>query len=479
LRRPLVPGGQGFLLFGDARLLLGQIARVEIALEGERVGVERALAALALLQSAGTAARTLSLGDIDASRLRQELLSDDASLLVILPNSLRTHLFVLEPDGALAAEGAPLESLEVHRGAHATWLFRAPGSSHGDRAQGLESSGSSFRDALFDARVIAALRSRPFVVVMGADLLGGLPIEAFDLGGNCAFGTERGITHAPSLPLAIALAERGRAPRGVGPWDVVAFGAPVHADSIRTRWQRIAPVQLDDSDLRGLGTGFDAARIQVLAGRAATLASLQFPELASAQLLQVVTHGVFDVAADDPAGLVVSPTIDSDGVAWRADLSALAAPRVVALWACGTQRGPARFGDDTASHLGSAFLEAKACSVVVSRADLALEPTLRMARRFAEELAHGEPPAGALRAARAEVAGDPETADAFFHAPIVLYGDLGRRGAAYVPRAAVQPLDSDGFPWVVMVAASIGALALAALVLAKSSGRDRGRSPTA
>ncbi len=480
VRRPIVPGGQGFLLFSDARLLLGQLARVEIALEGERVGIERAIAALALLQGAGTAARTLDLGQIDADRLRRELLSDDASLLVILPNSLRTHVFVLEPDGALATEGAPLERLEVLRGAHARWLFSAPDPEAADRAEGLRASGGRLRDALFDARVIAALRARPVVVVVGTDLLGGLPIEALDLDGGRAFGTERGIAHAPSLPLAVALATRSRAARAPGPWDLVVFGAPEHADWVKERWPGIAPVPLDESELRELGSGFAAGRVNVLSGPAATLGGLRLQGLESASVLQIVTHGVFDAAQDDPAGLVVSPDGSMLGVAWRADLRTLAAPRIVALWACGTQRGPTRSGDDTASHLGGAFLEANACSVLISRSDVALGPTLQMARRFARELARGEPPVEALRAARAEVAQDPKTVDPFFHAPIVLYGDPGRRSPAtpYARDSASEqraPESSGGIATPIVVAAAIAAAAVAAWVLVRRFAHARAR----
>ncbi len=440
LQRPLVPGGQSFLLFSEARFLLGQLLRVEIALEGERAGVEAALEMLALLQGAGTAARALDPGRIDVARLRRELLADDTTLLVILPDSLRTHACVLGPQGALAGEGAPFEQLEVLRDEHRRWLQAPPAAAHPERARALRETAERFRDAVLDARVIAELRARPVLVVAGDDLLGGFPIEALDLNGERPFGCERAIVHAPSLPIALALARRRDEPPRSGPWDAVVFGAPLQSSAARG----LEPLKLGAAELRRLGEAFEPARVLLLDGAQATLAGLHTPELAAARVLQVLTHGVYDVSRVEPTGLLVAPGPDGADVAWRADLRSLAAPPVVGLWACGTARGPGRFGDDTAAHLGGAFLEAGTCSVVLSPADIALGPTLRMARCFGRELSRGESPAEALRAARSEVAGDPATADPFFYASVVLYGEAGRRdpprarAAASLPR--VRPL---------------------------------------
>jgi hypothetical protein len=143
----------------------------------------------------------------------------------------------------------------------------------------------------------------------------------------------------------------------------------------------------------------------------------------------------------------------------------LAAPRVVGLWACGTQRGPAQLGDDTTSHLGSAFLEANECSVLVSRADVALEPMLCMARRFARGITSGESPAEAARAARAEVADDPRTADPFFHSSIVLYGDPGRTSAPIAHASTRDHPESGALTDWRLAAACVGAAAFVAWML--------------
>lgn len=481
LLRPLVPGGQGFLLFGAPSLLLGQYARLEMALEGEQVGVERALAAIALLQSAGTVARTLDLGEIDAQRLRAELLYDDATLIAILPNSLRTHVFVLGPKIAFPAEAAPLERLEVLRGELTSTLYRAPVAGQTGRAAQLDAASASLRDGLLDGRVIAELQARPVLFVVGADLMGGLPIEALDLGSGRPFGADCGIAHAPSLPLAIELAARSRAPVPDGPWDAVVFGAPEHSDSVRERWPRIRSFSLDETSLRGLGEGFDPARVRVLAGPEATLAGLQSLDLGSARLLQVVTHGVFDPLRDEPAGIVVSSGGGSRDVAWYADLRALRAPRVVALWACGTQRGPSRLGDDTASHLGGAFCDAGVCTVLVSRADLALDPVLRMARRVARGLAGREAQVESLRAARAELAADPKTADPFYCATVVLYGDPGRRDlvrsrVGHDDLASSATSGPSNAKAAIVACASIAALFLVARYFARRRSPGRART---
>ncbi len=430
LRRPEVPGGQGFLVYDTPRLLLGQTVRLAVALEGEQAGVERAIAALAALQSAGTAARQLDQGPIDAGRIRRELLEGDASLLVLLPSSWRTHVLVLGPQGAVAAEGAAIQRLEPLRNDFVGRLFEAPDAARPERAGRLEIAATALRDALFDARIREALRVQPGLIVVGDELCGGLSLEALDLGGGRPLGVERAIAHAPSLPLAIALAARRRTAASTGPWDVIVFGVPAHAPEVDRRWPGLAALDVDDGDLLDLAAGHAVERVRVLARDEATLDALAAPGLAGARLLQIVAHGVHDASRFDPAGLVVATVAGARPVAWREDLRRLAAPRVVALWACGTQRGPARAGDDTAAHLGSAFLEAGATSAVVSRSDVALRPSLKMARRFSLGVAHGEAPAEALRAARELVWSDAATRDPFFHATVVLYGDPGARGAA-------------------------------------------------
>lgn len=424
-RRPKLPGGQSFLLFSDARFLLGQLARLQIALEGERAGVEAAIEEFARLQGAGTAARGLDLGSIDAARLRRELIGSEATLLVILPNSLRTHVFALGPTGALAGLGAPLEALEALRDEHRGWLERRPAAADGERALRLSDSAGRLRDALFDARVLAELRARIGLLVVGDDVLGGIALEALELDGR-SFGRALAVAHLPSLPMALELRRRSAQARPAGAWDVVVFGAPVQAANAHG----LEALGLGADELGALGQGFPRERVALLHGEGATLENLARAELAPAALLQILTHGLYDPRRAEPAGVLVTAGPSGSDVAWRADLCALHAPRVVGLWACGSERGPARFGDDTAAHLGGAFLEAGACSVVLSRSDIALAPTLRLARGFSQALARGESPAEALRAARDEVATDPATADPFFHATVALYGDPGCRDLA-------------------------------------------------
>ena len=92
------------------------------------------------------------------------------------------------------------------------------------------------------------------------------------------------------------------------------------------------------------------------------------------------------------------------------------------LTACGTGRGPARWGDAGASHLEGLFLAAGTDLVVLPFAELAYEASLGLTGHFHEHLRRGVRASEALRRARAALAEDPRFADPFY------FGLLHARG---------------------------------------------------
>ena len=89
-----------------------------------------------------------------------------------------------------------------------------------------------------------------------------------------------------------------------------------------------------------------------------------------------------------------------DGLIAREEVLASPVSGLVVLAACGTHRGPERWGNDRLANLGGAFLEAGARAIVGSRYEIELNLTLELLAAFYRELAAGVPPAEALRRSR-------------------------------------------------------------------------------
>lgn len=441
--RPTLPGGQGFLCYPAPRDALVALVRVETALHGPAAAAERGFAALVRAQRVGSSAAARGVGSIEPAEVRGELCRDGAVLLAFVPGARASVVLVVgasdASSGELAARGA-LDEAQRDFGS----LVQLPPWRSADRAKrerDLASRGSALASALFPPEVRERLRAAPTWIESGTELFGSPPLEALQLFGERALGTQFALAHAPSYPLATALARVLAEVRAPGRFDVVLVAAPEISAALAARTPPFAPLELGSEDAFALVEGFERLRVDVAHGPDAGLDALRADDVSSAGSLQLFTHGVFDASRPRPAGLVLSPRRGPD-VAWAEDLAKLRVPRVVALWACGSARGPSRLGDDTGTHLGSALFEAGAASVVLGTGDLALDATRAAATSFNRAIARGDGPAEALRSARAALASREETRDPFFHALLVLHGAPGAtRGdpAKHEPRAASEP----------------------------------------
>lgn len=125
------------------------------------------------------------------------------------------------------------------------------------------------------------------------------------------------------------------------------------------------------------------------------------------------------------------------------------------LGSCGSYGGGARRGEDGARRIANAFLQSGANVVITSEGDLDLDATLFPARVTVEQLVAGRTVAQALRAAREEVARQPQWRRPYYSAQLMSVGVGEQRVALWPARSRVA------WWWI----ARVGTLALAALIV--------------
>ncbi|MBL8862989.1 MAG: CHAT domain-containing protein, partial [Planctomycetes bacterium] len=211
--------------------------------------------------------------------------------------------------------------------------------------------------------------------------------------------------------------------------------------------------------------------------RASTPAGLREVGAAAATLLIVVAHGVYDASQEFPAGLALA-----GGILRREDIMAQGAawPPEVLLLACGSARGVARFGDDTATHLGAQFLAGGARCVLVSRGDLELSASSVLVEEMLRERARGLDVGRAAAAGRRALAAHPETRDLFHRGLVALHGVIPRVTPARLAdpltaRADIEPAEGGALALdrasLLVVVLVLGALAAGATAWVRSRAR--------
>ena len=208
---------------------------------------------------------------------------------------------------------------------------------------------------------------------------------------------------APTAPAAAT-----RAAEAAGPLPRLV-GSRREADAILA----LAP---PGASLRAVD--FDASRATATGGR-----------LARYRIVHFATHGVVDHARPELSGVVLSMVDGAgrpqDGVLRLHDVYNLAFKAdLVVLSACDTALGPSVRGEGLIG-LTRGFLYAGARSVLATLWRVDDAATAQLMRRFYAGLLGPRRlrPAEALRAAQAELAGDPRWADPYHWAAFVLQGD--------------------------------------------------------
>ena len=447
-RRELREGGYGFLSYNPSQILLSEWIRLTLHLESSKhEGAQAALNKLLEVQAVGTLARRLGGVATAVEGFRKSWIGADEKhlVLVYLPASDRSHLFVLDSERVTHEELGSGDSIEQGRRVLEESIQVPLGKSAFEwqrekRLRALE----RVSQQLLPEAVAKRLAGCERLTLVGLDLLGEVPFEALSLvragarpdskadSGEASeetprtLGTELAITYLPSLAVGAALTRRAHA----GPLGQPSGAQALLVGSPDPEQPLISPAAFDAM----LAVYED--RATVLSGKAATFDAL-CRHAPSTQVLQLYTHGgvepswerpvAFELALDEGTALYGAGNVEQQ----------LESPEVVLLTVCGSGRGPRRRGDASAGDLASAFLLAgrRTRCVVTCAFELEAHAAQRIATRFHAQLLAGQSPAEALRRARAELAQDPDFADPFYHGLIRVIG-LGHLPVFALPAAA-------------------------------------------
>lgn len=422
--QPRGRSGLGFLVFSRRRAILDVLVELALRLDGPERGPARALELVTRWQDLGTLVQKLEPVPWSIEDLRGSLVGEGRALLVFVPGDGVTHLFGVERERVRhwplpAKYQLEARVLELQRE-----LSHPPADARdaASRAR-ISVAARALREALLPEDALDwAARWRGMYVV-GAELLGGAPLELLEHPAGGTLGTRTALAYLPSLPAGLGLERRARS-RGDerSGIDLRMLAAPAHANTTKAKGARFT---LSDESARLLREPFDPARVDLWSGAEATLERLD--PARPARILHLMTHGLYDPERVLPAGLALEPSEHDDGLLWCDELEdGSVAARLVLLSACGAARGPSRQGDDGVAHLGGAFLAAGADCVVLSRFDVDAAATVELMISVHARLAAGDAPAEALRAARERLAADPRFDHPFYAGGLQAFG-LGHR----------------------------------------------------
>ncbi len=203
----------------------------------------------------------------------------------------------------------------------------------------------------------------------------------------------------------------------------------------------LAPLPNTDAEVIRLAELAGAGPSGAVLGREFTDVALLEGDLTDARILHFATHGLLPLSADclpEPA-LATTLAPGGDGLLEAGEIVELALDAdLVVLSACDTGgRGATSAlgtgfrgsGGEALSGLVRAFFYAGARNVVASHWLVPDAETAALMDGLYRGLAQGENPAAAMRGARAELAGRPETSHPFYWAAFSAIGDAGRNRA--------------------------------------------------
>jgi CHAT domain-containing protein/Tfp pilus assembly protein PilF len=297
------------------------------------------------------------------------------------------------------------------------------------------------------------------LVVVPDGRLAYLPFEILPLPDGRLLADHLTVSYAPSVTTLLGLRAR---PASSAPGTFVAFADPVisqtrlpvpgHVDAERAMPGEVLPWADDPATLL-LPPGHQLSPLPGTRAEARDIASLfgaegvwftgqdntaqQVREAASRYRIQHwATHCLLDEMDPDFSGLVVSPPVSQapgseviDDLVTVHDLARLSLQAdLVVCSACQTGLGAVRAGEGTIG-ISQALLAAGARCVVLSLWPVPDRPTRRLMLAFYKALRRGQPPADALRAAKAEVRRHYPSIyqSPFTWAAFVVIGDGGAR----------------------------------------------------
>jgi hypothetical protein len=389
-------GGFGFLRYTRARDILGEVVRLQLLAEAGEEGVTRALSQVIRAQGSGSLTRQLGRTTARVSEIR-ELLTEGECLLVVLPCSRTSTLFLVSHRDVLAFELPPRDRIADALRDFLRSFLGPDGATESARARAVV-----LTDALLPDAVRPHLLLHPRLTVVGLDLLGYVPFECLILDDGVPLGLGKEIAYLPSIPAGLALLERAARHPGPPPErDALFVVAPLPGEKIRERFPSLVRLPWDGSLARRLASAYGSA--EILTDGAATLDGLAAALGVPSRVLQILSHGVQLPEQEIPAALVLGSTDRDDGLLGAAELRRLVMPPFVLLTACSAGAGPSRPGDAGSSDLGGVLLARGAQAVILPRTDLDFADAIDLSAMVHEAIATGETPAAALLRARQEL----------------------------------------------------------------------------
>ncbi|MCK6447190.1 MAG: CHAT domain-containing protein [Planctomycetes bacterium] len=391
--------GIAFLRYGERALVLDELLRMCLAVDGPEVGAKRALQWLGNAQLLGSLATHWQLARKPVDEWLAPLVVDGAGVLFVQSGRQQSTLFVVDAAGI------------VTRPLAADWQIATQvGALRGAVARAVRAQGDGSAPPVDEARALADLvlpaDLRPRVAgwshawAIGVESLGTLAFELVPLADGRRLGDVLPISYVPSLPVAAELATRARV-RGAEPESATkaaVLAAPSVVPAVASKWKSSA-LTIDDAVFEPWADAW-GGRFESWIGAAATANALCEAGANGVDALQVVVHGIEDVTRESAAGLLLA---GAQGEFWTDALRG-PTPRLVLLAACQIDDRPVRIGDDgRAGWAGRFAIEGSDC-VVLTPVDLELKRALAFFEIVQRSLARGRAPAAALVDARRELA---------------------------------------------------------------------------
>ncbi|MCC6409760.1 MAG: CHAT domain-containing protein, partial [Planctomycetes bacterium] len=392
-------GGIAFLRYGERYLVLDELVRMCLAVDGPDAGARRALQWLGNAQLLGSLAQHWQLARRPLDEWLAPLVVDGAGILLVQPGRLHSTLFLIDAQGIVAADVDPDWKIQRLIGVLQSAVARAVRST-GERAEPPREEARALADSVLPATFRTRIAGWSHAYAIGVESYGHLALELLPLDDRRRLGDVVPISYVPSLPVAAELVHRART-RGAESVEQVyaaALAAPEVSGASAAKW-KAAPLPIDAAAWRPWSDAW-GDRWQTWLGPAASPAALRESGSRGVDLLQLVVHGIEDLERDYSAGLLLA---GDGGEVWSDTLSG-STPRLVMLAACQVDSRPVRRGDDgLAGWAGRFAIEGTDC-VVLTPVDLELERALAFFGLVQLGVRAGESPASALVAARRSLA---------------------------------------------------------------------------
>lgn len=434
------PGGVGFLHFATRRFILNELILLSIAVLGDERGFEDALEALIQAQELGSLSRALTPVPSLSGRLaspactpasaRKLLTRDGGGVLIFLPDYHRTLVLAFDAKrGGLCVSADSRDKLDPLINKWRREVTTPPRSLE-DKAleanlKAITELGKQLAPRLLPTGIRERLAGWNSVTILGADLMDDLPFEALPLVGEQTLGIQLAVDHAPSLSVAVKLAQRRALPAlalssRAGLWLVAAPTFPDWADeSLR----ELAQIPFSEEDRQALQRHYPKLGHNSFVGLDATRSALEDSRLSLASVLQVTAHGAQALGEERRAALALRPmSPEDDGLLTCAEVEQLLVPDTVVLSTCEAARGAQRYGEDGLTHLGGAFMMAGASCVVLSPYPVEAQAMQALMVVFHQRLCAGDTRAESMRAARADVSRNPRFSHPYYHSLVLVVG---------------------------------------------------------